>query len=295
MSGTFHVLHAAVVLVFAADVVSAARADSPPQAAIGRDVQVHRADDPGDRAAPTRRLEQAPAAAELLAVRERAYVANFRNDQAGLRDAVQAFARLAGDETVAPFARYYAGWAKWCLAASQVAGGDIKGAIESGEGSAVDMRAALALRSDLSDFHTGLANALIVVVSLDRGRFPALAKEIVDARRRALDLGPTNPRALLMDAGMIFNTPPERGGDQQKGIDRWLEAIHRFEEERRSPPANPLMPDWGLPLAYGWLSQIYLNATPPRLEEARHAADTALELRPDFWFVREQIVPKLRR
>lgn len=240
--------------------------------------------------------QQTPAAAaELLAARERAYVANFRNDQAGLNDSIQVFTRLAADDTIAPFARYYSGWAKWAISASQFAGGDVKGAIESGEASAADMRAALALRSDLSDFHTGLANALIVVGSLDPSRFPALINEVVSARRRALELGPSNPRAVLMDAGIIFNTPPQRGGDQQKGIDRWLEAIRLFEEERRSPPANTLMPDWGLPLAYGWLSQLYLNATPPRVEEARKAAETALTLRPDFWFVREQILPKLRR
>ncbi|HEY2907997.1 MAG TPA: hypothetical protein VGJ29_18975 [Vicinamibacterales bacterium] len=239
--------------------------------------------------------QSAPVVADLLAARERAYTANFRNDQAGLNETLRTFERLASDETVAPFARYYAGWARWCVAASQFAAGDVKGAIESGEHSAADMRLAVAARGDLSDFHTGLANALIVVASLDPPRFPAMIKEISDARRRALELGPSNPRALLMDAGIIFNTPRERGGDQQKGIDRWLEAIHRFEDEQRSPPANPLMPDWGLPLAYGWLSQVYLNATPPRVDEARKAADTALTLRPDFWFVRERILPKLPR
>ena len=239
--------------------------------------------------------QSTPAVADLLAARERAYTANFRNDQAGLTESRRTFERLASDESVAPFAHYYAGWASWCVAASQFAAGDVKGAIASGEASAAEMRLALAARSDLSDFHTGLANALIVVGSLDQARFPALIKEISDARRRALELGPSNPRALLMDAGIIFNTPRERGGDQQKGIDRWLEAIHRFEDEQRSPPANALMPDWGLPLAYGWLSQVYLNATPPRVDDARKAAETALALRPDFWFVREQILPKLSR
>ena len=44
-----------------------------------------------------------------------------------------------------------------------------------------------------------------------------------------------------------------------------------------------------------YAGKIYLNATPPRVDDARKAAETALALRPDFWFVREQILPKLSR
>ena len=63
----------------------------------------------------------------------------------------------------------------------------------------------------------------------------------------------------MMDAGMIFNNPPEYGGGREKGLARWLEAMELFEREERSPAADPLGPV-GRPLAYGWLADLYLSA-----------------------------------
>jgi hypothetical protein len=39
-------------------------------------------------------------------------------------------------------------------------------------------------------------------------------------RARALDIAPDNPRGLMMDAGLLFNAPPERGGSREKGLAR---------------------------------------------------------------------------
>jgi hypothetical protein len=34
--------------------------------------------------------------------------------------------------------------------------------------------------------------------------------------------------------------------------------------------------------------------TPPQKDEARKVADIALRMRPDFWYVRDQILPQLK-
>ena len=39
---------------------------------------------------------------------------------------------------------------------------------------------------------------------------------------------------------------------------------------------------------------MYLRMTPPQKARARQAADAALAVRPDFWYVRERILPQLR-
>jgi hypothetical protein len=95
----------------------------------------------------------------------------------------------------------------------------------------------------------------------------------------------------MMDAGLIFWAPAERGGGKEKGIARWLEAIRLLETERVE---DPLLPDWGNGLAQGWASNLYLQFDPPQTAAAKKLADRALELHPEFWWVKTQVVPKLR-
>jgi hypothetical protein len=120
-----------------------------------------------------------------------------------------------------------------------------------------------------------------------------MAAKIRPARAKALELGPQNPRVVLMDAGMIFNNPPERGGSRERGLARYLEAIALLDREAQAPPADATRPMWGRELAYGWVTGMYLDVSPPQVDKARDAAMTALKLRPDFWFVKTQVVPKL--
>lgn len=230
----------------------------------------------------------------LIEARNLAYDANYRNDQQGLRSAIATVRRLTADAEVGGYANYYLSWAYWALAASQVEEGNVPGALESGKVAADHARAALAVRDSNPEFLTALVNALIVVAVLDRAQFAAVAAEIRPARMKALELGAANPRVVMMDAGMLFNNPPERGGGQEKGLARWKEAIALFDAEARATSADPIAPRWGHALAYGWLATTYLTMTPPRKADARAAADTALAMRPDFWYVRERVLPRLR-
>jgi tetratricopeptide (TPR) repeat protein len=230
----------------------------------------------------------------LIESRTKAYDANFRNDQKALGEAIAELTKLTDHAEVGAFASYYAAWAEWALGASHFASGERSDAIRAGERAVKHARNSVAKRPDLADFHTMLTNALITVVVLDRSQFETFAGEIRNARLKALELGPHNPRVVMMDAGMIFNNPPERGGGLEKGRDRWLEAIKLFELESKMPETDPLLPRWGYALAYGWLADLYLAMKPPQTDAARKAAETALAMRPDFWYVREKVLPKLK-
>ena len=230
----------------------------------------------------------------IVEARNLAYDANYRNDQAGLRAAIAALQPLAKESSEVAYANYYLSWTYWAMAASQYEAKDVAGAIESGTLAASHARAGLALRPQDPEFYTALINALIVVAVLDRAQFEKMAAEIRPARVKALELGANNPRTVMMDAGMLFNNPPERGGGQQKGIDRYLQALKLFEAEALEKTADPLAPRWGHTLAYGWMAPMYLTITPPQKDKARAAAETALRMRPDFWYVRERVLPRLR-
>ena len=61
-----------------------------------------------------------------------------------------------------------------------------------------------------------LANALVGLAFATPDGFRTVREELTRVRHRALELGPTNPRVVLMDAGMVFGTPPAAGGSQER-------------------------------------------------------------------------------
>jgi tetratricopeptide (TPR) repeat protein len=237
---------------------------------------------------------QASSPAErLIAARARAYDANFQNDAAGLRAAIAEFETLIDDRTVGRMARYYASWTEWALAMSEMQAGRTPEAIVATERSVAHSRKALEHDGSDPEVLTMLVNGLIAAALMNPPPRQELITEFMDVRRKAVALAPENPRVVIMDAGIIFNAPPDFGGDKDKGLARWKQALELFELEARAATKDPLAPDWGRALAHGWMSQLYLRMTPPQYEHAHEAAKTALTLRPDFWYVKDQVLPRL--
>jgi tetratricopeptide (TPR) repeat protein len=232
--------------------------------------------------------------AQLLNARTVAYDANVRNDTARLGEALAIFERLTSHSAITPLAEYYAAWTAWALAGSQMQAGKQDAAKAAAERAARHARSAAAARPDSAEFKAMLANTLIALAVIDPSQFQARAEELTPVRIAALELGPRNPRVVMMHAGMIFNIPADRGGSQEKGLARWLEAIALLEEEAAAGAADEFEPRWGRDLAYGWLAGLYLRLTPPDHAKARAAADKALAIRPDFWWVKNVVLPRLK-
>ncbi len=231
---------------------------------------------------------------ELLAVKTALYDSNFRNDAAGLHAAIDRAQRAAADGSLRAMALYYTAWGEWALSHAELQAGDISSAQMTLVRAERAARAGLALRPDDVEFVVMLADVLIWRLVADPSQFPELAPEVRTLRARALESQPANPRALIMEAGLIFNAPPERGGDRAKGLALWLRAITLFEHEAATPPADPLRPDWGLVLSYAWACDLHLAMRPRQVDEARASARKALEMRPDFWYVTNVILPRLQ-
>jgi hypothetical protein len=227
---------------------------------------------------------------KLLEAKQAAYDANFRNDAPGLRAAAEKLDALAKDRKLGAFALYYAGWTRWSLAAAQLQAHHKDEAMAWLSRSVGDLEKAVALLPDNAEFQSQLASSLISLAAVDRTKMAQILPEMTKHRKRALELAPASPRVVMMDAGMIFYAPAQYGGSQEKGIERWLEAIRLFEAERLE---DAIQPDWGRALAYGWLANMYLVMSPPRTAEAKEMANRALALRPDFWFVKTQVLPKV--
>lgn len=229
--------------------------------------------------------------AVLIEARNLAYDANYRNDQAGLRAAIDAISPLLSTELAAD-AHYYLWFANWALSGSYFQEQNFTGALATGNAALANARKVFEMRPRDPEAHAALANALVTVMILDRSKFQQAYAEMQIARASALNLGAQNPRVLMMNAGVLFNDPAVTDG-QARGLARWLEAMRRFEAEAQEARPDALAPRWGQALAHGWLAGLYLRMAPPRTAEARRAAEAALSMRPDFWWVKTQIVPKL--
>jgi hypothetical protein len=207
--------------------------------------------------------------------------------------AIADFERLAQNAKLRPFALYYAAWTEWVLTASHFEAKDQAAMIATSRSALGHARAAAEAKPELADFQCMLANAMITVAIMDTSQARVVFPQVAPVRRKAMELGPSNPRVLIMDAGIVFHTPPERGGSQEKALAQWRRAMDLFDQEAKSKPADPLMPTWGRAEAYGWLASVYLMASPPRVEDARKAAAQALALRSDYWWVKERVLPQL--
>ena len=231
---------------------------------------------------------------KLLELRSLVQDANFRNDPTQLHALSEQIATLSADKKVEPYALYEAGWADLAVFNAEFLAGRKKESAAALSSALDRFRRTVALMPEDADANAMLANALISIAISTPDGIRTYGPELARVRRRALRLGPKNPRVVLMDAGMIFNTPPEHGGSQEEGLERWKEALDLFEAEARTSPPHPLSPRWGRALAYGWMCDLYLAFKPPRTAEARKTAETALRLRPDFWYVKERVLPRLK-
>ena len=104
---------------------------------------------------------------------------------------------------------------------------------------------------------------------------------------------PDNPRLLWVVGPNQWNTPPERGGGQDKAIatyEKGLDAIRA----RKGSINDPLEPTWGEPELLMSLAWSNLNRTTPDLNAAGQYAEAALRLVPEWHYVRDVLMPQIR-
>ena len=114
-----------------------------------------------------------------------------------------------------------------------------------------------------------------------------LGRRASRASARALDLAPGNPRVLLQDGVGKLHTPGMFGGGADRAEAMLLRALTAFRAE---PPDRP-WPRWGLIDTYAWLGQISVERE--NFDAARRYYEQALDLEPEFAWVRDALLPAL--
>jgi tetratricopeptide (TPR) repeat protein len=115
-------------------------------------------------------------------------------------------------------------------------------------------------------------------------RGPMSASEMSKAKA----LSPENPRVALLGAIGTSHTPALFGGGKEKGFEELHKAADLFD---RWKVRDPLQPDWGKEQVYAWIGLAYLDRKETIL--ARKAFAKALEINPDYGWVKHVLMPKV--
>lgn len=223
--------------------------------------------------------------------------ADYEGDRPALKQLSGELKPFVENRQLAPRIRYWRGFALWRRAINGF--NDKTDPQELRE----DLQSALDEFNAVSDGDPSFADAKIGALScvgliaFSVGRQdPAHLQEFLararQSRKDAEAADPGNPRLEWVLGPMLWNTPIDRGGGQDKAIaayEKGLEAIRS-----RKPNNDPLEPSWGEPELLMNLAWSKLNQKSPDVEAAEKYAKASLDLVPYWHYVRDILMPQIR-
>ena len=246
------------------------------------------------RPAPPPRVNEAQRTDEAQRIVADILTADYRCDLEGLAGGAAALAQLVDDRELGPAARYWRGFAQSCSALGRVfvlaserelALSELDEAIEtllsvSGE----------PWRSEARSLASGCLNNRIFLRHLQGDEAEEVRRQARALMAEAVAGAPESPRVLWILGGQ-FSLEPETGGG---GRGRALEVYERGLELVRRPSSetvHPLAPRWGEAELLSALSFLHATLEPVDLARAESFARQALELQPEWKYVRERLLP----
>jgi hypothetical protein len=229
---------------------------------------------------------------EQLALAKRAIMsADYRADLSALQAERDRLDDLRTDPHLAYLAHYWRGYADWRIALNGVsrkmAPADVEVYLQ---GAAKSFDESVRLKPDFADAYSAAASVngwLSQFHRNDQAAMRAGIQKSASMLKRALELEPRNPRVMWVHGGDLLFKPPQFGGDKARAVDIYKDAIAAADAERI---ADPALPDWGKAEALMALAFAEKESDPVA---ARHYADEALRIAPDWWYVREVLVPQI--
>lgn len=215
---------------------------------------------------------------------ERGFAAS---EMSTVRRARATFLRATSDRTHGYLAHYYVGLSSSRLANLSGADGD---ALPHVDDAIEHLERVVELRPRWAEGHALLASVYGRKAGLQPISGMVLGPKTSAELERARALAPTNPRVVFLEASSQYFRPRMWGGDPEAGIAGFRRAIRLFDQAPR--PARGA-PDWGHEEALTWLG--IALARQGDLSGSRSAFERALRINPDFAWVRDELLPQLRR
>ena len=123
------------------------------------------------------------------------------------------------------------------------------------------------------------------------GRAKKLVGQILPLVKEADELASDNPRLIWVHGPILWNSPPDRGGGQDKAIVNYQRGLEACSKIKTSD--DLLEPSWGKPELMMSLAYCYLNANSADVNAAERYARDALEIVPYWHYVRDILLPQI--
>ena len=231
-------------------------------------------------------------AARIVAQIQRA---DYEGDRAAMQRGYDELKPFMDDQKLASRIRYWRGFALWRRAIN-----GFNDAVDPKElardlNTALDeFKAAIELDPKFVDAKVGIISSLgflLFADPKDEARKKERIEQILATEKEASAMAPDNPRLLWVHGPILWNSPPERGGGQDKAIANYKRGLEICSKIKTSD--DPLEPSWGKPEFMMTLSYCYLNAKSADVNAAESYARNALEIVPYWHYVRDILLPQI--
>ena len=204
-------------------------------------------------------------------------------DLDGIKEAQMLFQRASQDKEIASHAFYYMALTEYRMASLNE--NDMLDHINNGIGYLEKM-----LKADKDNVEgTALMGSMVGwKAGLKPMRAMFLGPRSTRMLAEAQEAAPENPRVVLFKAISDYNTPKQFGGDKDRALAGFNKAAELFAT---TTVTDELLPSWGHPDVYAWIGMAHMERE--QKEQARAAFEKALEIDPDFAWVKYQLMPQV--
>lgn len=221
--------------------------------------------------------------------------ADYVGDQAAMQKGYHDLKAFVDDQQLASRIRYWRGFAQWRRAINGFNDSvDLKELEQDLKTALDEFKIAMEKDPTFVDAKVGTISCLGFLAFMNR-KDQVRAKELVGQMlplvKEADEMASDNQRLIWVRGPILWNTPPELGGGQDKAIENYQRGLEVSSKIKASDDA--LQPSWGKPELMMSLAYSYLNATKPDVKAAERYARDALEIVPYWHYVRDILLPQI--
>lgn len=225
--------------------------------------------------------------------------ADYEGDRPALALLHGELAGFVDDRQVGSRALYWRGFALWRRALNGFNdAADRREIGEDLEQAVADFRSAITRDPAFVDAKVGAASCLVNHSFLNLRTDPARARdsfaESAAILNEALAASPENPRLLWVQGANQWYAPAGRGGGQVVALATYQKGLE-LARRQKGHVADPLEPAWGEAELLMNLAVANLNRATPDLVAAEQYAQSALALVPYWHYVRDILLPQIRK